>query len=152
MPVVGYPMGIAADKASWPKTREWAADLVDTIGNGKEPGLAFWDVTNEPGKARIEFARYMAGVFRELDKVTPITIGSTVESEMEATGSDLVDVLCSPRFWSRASGVRRSWTQPPPRFHKVAGSVPSIHISPARAEGAIRVAASRNGASRDLPI
>ena len=38
MPVVGYPMGIAADKASWPKTREWAADLVNTIGNGKEPG------------------------------------------------------------------------------------------------------------------
>jgi phage tail protein X len=94
MPVVGYPGGVAADKASWPKTREWAADLVDTIGNGKEPGLAFWDVANEPGKARIEFARYMAGVFRELDKVTPITIGSTVESEMEATGSDLVDVLC----------------------------------------------------------
>ena len=94
MPVVGYPGGVAADKASWPKTREWAADLVDTIGNGKEPGLAFWDVANEPGKARIEFARYMAGVFRELDKVTPITIGSTVESEMEETGSDLVDVLC----------------------------------------------------------
>jgi len=36
----------------------------------------------------------MAGVFRELDKVTPITIGSTTEREMEATGSDLVDVLC----------------------------------------------------------
>ena len=84
----------STNQASWPLAREYAADLVNTIGNGKEPGLAFWDVHNEPGMARIQFARHMAGVFRELDKVTPITIGSTTESEMEATGSDLVDVLC----------------------------------------------------------
>jgi hypothetical protein len=106
MPVVGYPFGIAADKASWPKTREWVADLVDTIGNGKEPGLAFWDVHNEPGMARIEFARYMAGVFRELDKVTPITIGSTVEAEMEATGSDLVDVVCFHDYSATRAQIR----------------------------------------------
>lgn len=106
MPVVGYPGGIAADKASWPKTREWAADLVNTIGNGKEPGLAFWDVANEPRTARIEFAKYMAGVFRELDKVTPITIGSTVESEMEATGSDVVDVLCFHDYSATRAQIR----------------------------------------------
>jgi hypothetical protein len=106
MPVVGYPGGIAADKASWPKTREWAADLVNTVGNGKEPGLAFWDVANEPRQARIEFARYMAGVFRELDKVTPITIGSTFESEMEETGSDLVDVLCFHDYSATRAQIR----------------------------------------------
>jgi hypothetical protein len=82
------------------------ADLVATIGNGKEPGLTFWDVHNEPGTARIEFARYMAGVFRELDKVTPITIGSTTEPEMEATGSDLVDVLCFHDYSATRAQIR----------------------------------------------
>jgi hypothetical protein len=94
MVVVAYPGGWSTNQAAWPLAGEYAADLVNTIGNGKELGLAFWDVHNEPGKARIEFARHMAGVFRELDKVTPITIGSTTEGEMEATRSDLVDVLC----------------------------------------------------------
>jgi hypothetical protein len=94
MVVVAYPGGWSTNQDLWPLAKEYAADLVSTIGNGKEPGLAFWDVHNEPGRARIEFARHMAGVFRELDKVTPITIGSTTEGEMETTGSDLVDVLC----------------------------------------------------------
>jgi hypothetical protein len=94
MATLQYPKGWSQDQTLWPLAQAYAADLVDMIGNGKEPGLAFWDVHNEPGTARIAFARHMAGVFRDLDKVTPITIGSTTESEMEATGSDLVDVLC----------------------------------------------------------
>lgn len=94
MVVVPYPRAWSTNQADWPLAKEYAADLVNTIGNGKEPGLAFWDVHNEPGSTRVEFARHMAGVFRELDKVTPITIGSTTEGEMEQTGSDLVDVLC----------------------------------------------------------
>jgi hypothetical protein len=94
MVTVAYPIGWSTNQADWPLAKEYAADLVNTIGNGKEPGLAFWDVHNEPRPARIEFARHMAGVFRELDKVTPITIGCTTEAEMETTGSDLVDVLC----------------------------------------------------------
>jgi len=94
MVTVTYPRLWAQDMTLWPLANAYAADLVDTIGNGKEPGLTFWDVHNEPGAARIPFARYMAGVFRNLDKKTPITIGSTTEPEMEATGSDLVDVLC----------------------------------------------------------
>jgi sugar phosphate isomerase/epimerase len=94
MVVVPYPREWSTNQAEWPQAREYTADLVNTIGNGKEPGLAFWDVHNEPGYSRIQFARHMAGVFRELDKVTPITIGSTTEGEMEATGGDLVDVLC----------------------------------------------------------
>jgi hypothetical protein len=94
MATLQYPRAWATNQDLWPQAKEYAADLVDTIGNGKEPGLAFWDVHNEPGFPRIQFARHMASVFRELDKVTPITIGSTTEGEMEATGSDLVDVLC----------------------------------------------------------
>jgi hypothetical protein len=94
MATLQYPRAWATNQDLWPQAKEYAADLVDTIGNGKEPGLAFWDVHNEPGYSRIQFARHMASVFRELDKVTPITIGSTTEGEMEATGGDLVDVLC----------------------------------------------------------
>jgi hypothetical protein len=94
MATLQYPRAWATNEDLWPLAKEYAADLVDTIGNGKEPGLTFWDVHNEPGFPRIQFARHMAGVFRELDKVTPITIGSTTEGEMEATGGDLVDVLC----------------------------------------------------------
>jgi hypothetical protein len=93
MPALQYPREWGQDKAAWPNARAYIADLVNTIGNGKEPGLVFWDAHNEPGKARIDFARYVAGVFRELDKVTPVIIGSTTEPEMEATGSDMVDVL-----------------------------------------------------------
>jgi hypothetical protein len=106
MPVVTYPRAWSQDQASWPLAKEYAADLVNTIGNGKEPGLAFWDVHNEPRKERIEFARHMAGVFRELDKKTPITIGCTTEGEMEATGSDLVDVLCFHDYSSTRGGIR----------------------------------------------
>jgi hypothetical protein len=94
MVTVTYPRLWAEDPALWPLANAYAADLVGTIGNGKEPGLTFWDAHNEPGRARIPFARYMAAVFRNLDKKTPITIGSTTEPEMEATGSELVDVLC----------------------------------------------------------
>jgi len=94
MATLQYPREWSTNQDLWPQAREYAADLVDTIGKGKEPGLVFWDVHNEPGFPRIQFARHMAGVFRELDKVTPITIGSTTEGEMEATGGELVDVLC----------------------------------------------------------
>jgi len=94
MATLQYPRAWATNQDLWPLAKDYAADLVNTIGNGREPGLTFWDVHNEPGSPRIQFARHMAGVFRELDKVTPITIGSTTEGEMEATGGDLVDVLC----------------------------------------------------------
>src|SRR5258708_25067691 len=65
MAVVPYPRGWFTNQADWPLAKEYAADLVNTIGNGKEPGLAIWDVHNEPGKSRIEFARHIAGVSRE---------------------------------------------------------------------------------------
>jgi hypothetical protein len=106
MPTLQYPREWAMDKAKWPLAKEYVADLVNTVGNGKEPGLAFWDAHNEPGKARIEFARYMATMFRELDKVTPVVIGSTFESEMEATGSDVVDVLCFHDYSPNRAQIR----------------------------------------------
>ncbi|MBZ5516768.1 MAG: hypothetical protein LAN62_18345 [Acidobacteriia bacterium] len=99
MPVVTYSREIIADKASWPLAREWAADLVKTIGN--EPGLAVWDVLNEPDwprtpeswvRQRFEFAKHMAAVFHELDPRTPVTIGLAFVPGMEEL-ADYVDVL-----------------------------------------------------------
>ena len=99
MIVVNYSREMISDEAQRPAAREWAADLVRTIG--KEPGLAFWDVTNEPDwpttpvervQRRTAMARYMAGVFRELDPVTPVTIGFAFDKGM-AESADVVDVL-----------------------------------------------------------
>ncbi len=97
MPVVGYGGQMLAD--GHPGAEDWARFLVDTLG--QEPGLAFWDVSNEPDypatptvrvKTRIAFARFMAGVFRKLDGNTPITIGFAFEPTMEECADD-VDVL-----------------------------------------------------------
>jgi len=46
MPTMMYKFGEWRDKAAWPNSREFVADLVATIG--KEPGLEIWDVENEP--------------------------------------------------------------------------------------------------------
>jgi len=89
-----------------PLSREWAADLVNTIGNGKEPGLAFWDAHNEPAAQRFEFAKHMAGVFHELDKRTPVVIGATTEANMETIGSDAVDVLCFHDYSPTRAAIR----------------------------------------------
>src|SRR5690242_18381698 len=81
MPVVGNTEEMIQQDSARAKAKEWAADLVKTIG--KEPALAFWDVSNEPDwptsppervKRRLELARYMAGAFHDLDKKTPVTI------------------------------------------------------------------------------
>jgi hypothetical protein len=99
MPVVTYPWKMYTDKSSWPQAREWAADLVQTLG--REPGLLAWDVQNEPDwppkpesrvELRFEFARYMADVFHQLDARTPVTIGTAFEPSMEKL-ADSVDIL-----------------------------------------------------------
>ena len=100
MPTMQYKFGEWRDKAAWPNARPFVADLVATIG--KEPGLAIWDVENEPeccklpptpdNRMRMEHAVYMAKVFRELDPVTPVTIGATLAENMIEMG-DAVDVL-----------------------------------------------------------
>ena len=101
MPVVSYKSEMFNEAAPYPQSRAWAKELIDTIGH--EPGLAFWDVFNEPdyppgatNKAeRVAYARVMANIFRELDTRkprTPITIGFTFEKTMEEN-ADVVDVM-----------------------------------------------------------
>lgn len=100
MPTMQYKFGEWMDKAAWPNSREFVADLVATIG--KEPGLDIWDVENEPeccalpptpeNRLHMEHAMYMAKVFHELDPATPVTIGATFAENMIEMG-DVVDVL-----------------------------------------------------------
>ena len=82
-----------------PQGREWAKFLVDALS--KQPGLRFWDVMNEPDypptpatllQSKCENAKFMAKIFHELDKKTPITIGCAYpEKMMDLAG--YVDVL-----------------------------------------------------------
>lgn len=100
MPTMQYKFGEWMEKAAWPNSREFVADLVATIG--KEPSLDIWDVENEPeccslpptpeNRLHMEHAMYMAKVFHELDPVTPVTIGATFAENMIEMG-DVVDVL-----------------------------------------------------------
>jgi hypothetical protein len=100
MIVVMYDRKFVTDKAAWPNSREYASDLVKNLG--KEPGLTFWDVSNEPeccnlppteaNRTRMAHAVYMAGVFHELDPKTPVTIGATFADNMIEMG-EAVDVL-----------------------------------------------------------
>lgn len=99
MAVVNYSREMIENESARPRAREYAADLVKTLAG--EPGLEFWDVTNEPDwpttpvarvKKRIDLARYMAGVFHELDPKTPVTVGTAFIPAMEEL-ADAVDVL-----------------------------------------------------------
>ncbi len=100
MPTLQYERGVSMDKNRWPSSKEFVADLIATLG--KEPGLAFWDVSNEPdccalpptpaNRTRMEHAVYMAKMFRELDAVTPVTIGATFSENMIEMG-EAQDVL-----------------------------------------------------------
>jgi hypothetical protein len=109
MPVVGYSMQMRGE--GYPGAEEWAKFLVDTLG--KEPGLAFWDVANEPDypptatnlTRRLAFAAHMAGVFRKLDGHTPVTIGFAFESTMEKYVDD-VDVLVFHDYLQTRGAVR----------------------------------------------
>lgn len=98
MPVVGNgPWG--RDTTQNALGREWAQFLVDAIS--KEPGLAMWDVMNEPDWPRtpiervlrnFETCKFMANTFHELDPNTPVTIGMAfVDGMIEL--ADYVDVL-----------------------------------------------------------
>ena len=109
MPVVGYSPPMRGE--GYPGTEEWAKFLVETLG--KEPGLAFWDVFNEPDypptatnhAARIALARHMAGVFRRLDGQTPVTIGFAFETNMEKYVED-VDVLVFHQYLPTRGAMR----------------------------------------------
>ncbi len=73
----------------WPAGEGYCADLVQTLGS--EPGLAMWDIMNEPlitswvmeetaerdeRKGTIwNFVHHFCGVMKELDSAHPITVG-----------------------------------------------------------------------------
>ena len=110
MPVVGYNRQMMDE--GYPGTEAWAKLLVSTLG--KEPGLAFWDVCNEPDypstptnrvASRIAFARHMANLFRRLDGQTPVTIGFAYEYTMEQCVDD-VDVLVFHNYMQTREAVR----------------------------------------------
>jgi len=104
--VVGSPQSMMADlfeETAKPKLREYAQDLVKTVGD--EPGLVMWDVANEPDwvhppgqlpntnqAQRIKVARFMAETFKDIDHNTPVTIGCMMLDCTQQTG-DVVDVL-----------------------------------------------------------
>ena len=98
MPVVGYGPW-RYDTAKYTLAREWAKFLIKTIGS--EPGLAMWDVMNEPDWptgpkewVEREFAtsKFLANTFHELDPNTPVTIGAAFVDGMIKL-ADYVDVL-----------------------------------------------------------
>jgi hypothetical protein len=110
MPVVAYSRQMQGE--GYPGAEEWAKFLVDTLG--KEPGLAFWDVSNEPdyppnqpqrSAPRVAFAKYMAAVFRRLDGLTPVTIGCAYEYTMEQCADD-VDVMVFHGYQQTREAVR----------------------------------------------
>jgi len=115
MPTMQYKFNEWRDKAAWPNSRQFVADLVATIG--KEPGLAIWDVENEPeccslpptpdNRLHMEHAIYMAKMFHELDTVTPVTIGATFAENMIAMG-DAVDVLSFHNYSPTRAQIRAS--------------------------------------------
>ena len=98
MPVVGYGPWLR-DTTKRNLARDWARFLINTLSN--EPGLAFWDVMNEPDwpptpRERVlrnfETSKFLANTFHDLDPNTPVTIGMAfVDGMIEL--ADYVDVL-----------------------------------------------------------
>ncbi len=78
----------------WPEGERYVRDLVKTLKD--EPGLAFWDVMNEPGVRNghypDEFVRHFAQLLRELDPQTPTTVGAMRYEDMKRY-SDVLSVL-----------------------------------------------------------
>ena len=115
MPTLQYESDEWKDKAAWPNSRDFVADLVATMG--KEPGLVIWDVDNEPeccslpptpeNRLHMEHAVYMVKMFHELDPVTPVTIGATWVENMIEMG-DAVDVLSFHDYSSTRAQIRAS--------------------------------------------
>jgi hypothetical protein len=116
MPVVGSG-GWVKDTTLRAQGREWAQFLVDAIAS--EPGLAFWDVMNEPDwpttpKERVERnfenCKFMAKTFHELDPNTPVTIGMAfVDGMIEL--ADYVDVLQFHDYMQTTQQIRNNITR-----------------------------------------
>ncbi len=98
MPVVGSGPWVR-DTLLRSQGKEWVQFLVNAISD--EPGLAFWDVMNEPDwptvpRERVlrnfENCKFMSKTFHELDPKTPVTIGMAFVEGMIKL-ADYVDVL-----------------------------------------------------------
>jgi hypothetical protein len=98
MPVVGSGIWMR-DTTQRELGRKWARFLIDAIS--EEPGLAMWDVMNEPDwpptpKERVqrnfENCKFLTKTFHELDPETPVTIGMAFVDGMIKL-ADYVDVL-----------------------------------------------------------
>ena len=116
MPVVGSGPWMR-DTSLRAQGREWVKFLVNSISN--EPGLAFWDVMNEPDwpqtpKERVlrnfENCKFMAKTFHELDPNTPVTIGMAfVDGMIEL--ADYVDVLQFHDYMQTREQIRNNITR-----------------------------------------
>ena len=116
MPVVGSGPWLR-DTSLHAQGREWVKFLVNSISN--EPGLAFWDVMNEPDwpqtpKERVlrnfENCKFMAKTFHELDPNTPVTIGMAfVDGMIEL--ADYVDVLQFHDYMQTREQIRNNITR-----------------------------------------
>lgn len=116
MPVIGSGPWLR-DTTQLDLGREWIQFLVDAIS--EEPGLAFWDVMNEPDwpptpKERVlrnfENCKFMARTFHELDPQTPVTIGMAfVEGMIEL--ADYVDVLQFHDYMQTREQIRNNITR-----------------------------------------
>jgi hypothetical protein len=116
MPVVGSGPWLR-DTTQRSLGREWARFLVDAIS--EEPGLAFWDVMNEPDwppvpEERVlrnfENCKFMAATFHELDPATPVTIGMAfVDGMIEL--ADYVDVLQFHDYMQTREQIRNNITR-----------------------------------------
>lgn len=113
MPTIQYAPGVSMNKDRWPESKDFVADLIATIG--KEPGLAFWDVSNEPdccalpptpaNRTRMEHAVYMARMFHQQDPVTPVTIGAAYSDNMIEMG-EAQDVLSFHNYLPTRAAIR----------------------------------------------
>jgi hypothetical protein len=116
MPVVGSGPWLR-DTSLRTQGREWVKFLVNSIS--KEPGLAFWDVMNEPDwpptpKERVlnnfENCKFMAKTFHEIDPNTPVTIGMAfVDGMIEL--ADYVDVLQFHDYMQTNEQIRNNITR-----------------------------------------
>ncbi|MDR0953911.1 MAG: hypothetical protein LBM20_00825 [Rikenellaceae bacterium] len=98
-PVVGNGPWVA-DTTQRAEGRAWVEFLVNALAD--EPGLAMWDVMNEPDYGargseerlarNFDNCKFMSELFHELDPQTPVTIGMAFVWGMKAM-ADYVDVL-----------------------------------------------------------
>jgi hypothetical protein len=103
----------------WPDGERYCRDLVETLG--PEPGLAMWDIMNEPtvtswlrgdvpdpeqrAQTIWRFVHHFCHVMRELDQEHPITVGVAYAEELEEVGAD-VDVLSFHDYRPTRSAIR----------------------------------------------